>query len=106
MGLARLEAHHALAAPKRVRGAGHRLDRKAAPRDVRQGIATEDHHVREALIGPEGRPDAELDADAAVVVPFQVGEAVIEPHRAYRLRLAEVALGSGDRLAVDRKRAL
>ena len=75
---------------ERVRRAGHRLDGEAAPVDVRQRVAGEEHHVPVGLVQPERQPGAvggaELDAGEAVVA-LEVGEAVVEPRRADRPRL-------------------
>ena len=48
-----LQADQRLAAAERVRRAGHRLDRQAAPAHVRQRIAREEHEIAIAVVGPE-----------------------------------------------------
>jgi hypothetical protein len=101
-----LEANEALAAPEGVRRTRHRLDREAATGDVRQRIAGEDHQVRMALVDPERRDLPNADAGASVIVPHEVGEAVVELDSADRLRLPEVELCSLDRVSADRDRAL
>ena len=63
-----------------------------------------------ALVRPEGEPCVvlgmpELDAGEAVLVPLEVGEAVIEPRRPDRPRPAEVVLGTVDRLRPRRDAA-
>src|SRR6185369_14327816 len=89
VGLARLEPDEALAAAEGVRRAGHRLDRDAAPLNVRQPVAGENHQVREALVDPEGGP-ADARGGPAAVVSLQVGEAVVELRLPDRPRLAEI----------------
>ena len=85
-----------LAGAERVRRAGHRLDGEAAAVDVGQRVAGEEHQVAvgssSQSVRPAPRRSAQLDAGEAVVA-LEVGEAVVEPRRADRPRLAEVVLG-------------
>ena len=87
--VAGLQPDQCLAAAERVRRAGHRLDGEAAPVDVGERVAGEDHQVAVGLVHPEREPrppsgSSELDAREAVVVALEVGEAVVEPRRADR----------------------
>ena len=86
-GPAGLQADQRLARPERVRWAGHRLDREAAPVDVGKRVAGEQHQVRVGLVDPERqarRPSAvaERDASEPVAVALEIGEGVVELGRA------------------------
>src|SRR5215210_1605494 len=104
--LVRLELDQTLAGAKRVRWTRHRLDREAAPVDVRKRIPGEHHHVRVCLVDPERDRLApvgmsQLDASSAVLTALEVGEGVVQPGRANRPRAAEVVIRALDRNAVD-----
>src|SRR5215216_2948290 len=76
-GLAGLEADQRLPRTKRVRRAGHRLDRKAAPSDVGKRVAREQHQAGVRLVDPERQAAAvlrvgERDPGEAVLVALQV----------------------------------
>ena len=85
---ARLELDKPLAAAKSVRRAGHRLDGDAAPLDVGKAVAREDHQVRVALVGPEGRR-ARIYPRPTINLTLEVGEAMVELGRADSPRLAK-----------------
>src|SRR5919108_1116488 len=52
-GTAGLQADQGLPGPKRVRWAGHRFDREAAPVDVGKRVAREQHQVGVGVVDPE-----------------------------------------------------
>src|SRR5262249_28626571 len=81
--LARLQDDQGIASPERVRRAGHGLDAEASPVDVGKRVTCKQHQVWVALVDPEretapadGIP--EPDASEAVLIPFEVGEGVVE----------------------------
>ena len=68
---------------KCVRRTGHGLDGKTATVDAGKGVAAEEHHVRVALVDPQGDLSSviwisEFHMSEAVVVPLKVGERMIE----------------------------
>src|SRR5215218_2128086 len=85
-----LQLNECLSCPESVRRAGHRLDRQAAPGDIRERVAGEEHQIAVGLIDPERQPAAlgiaERDASQAVVVALEVSEGVVQPRRADRSR--------------------
>ena len=88
---ARLEPDQRLAAAERVRRAGHRLDRDAAPVDVRERIAGEQHHVAVGVVQPEGQPGAVAgERSSTRAMPSSRSRSV----KQLSSRVAPIALGS------------
>src|ERR1700730_14508282 len=98
--------------PKSVRRAGHGLDGKAAPAAVvGQRVAREEHQIAVALVDPEREAGSvvripELDTSEAILVPYEVGECVVERRRADLPRLPEIVFRVLHGFPADRKAAL
>ena len=108
MGLLRRQGDQPVAAAKRVRGAGHRLDGHAAASAIRKRVAGEHHQVRIRLVGPEsGLPAVgrELDERKTVWTALEVGERVVELRRPDRTRLAKIEVGAFEGRRADLEKA-
>ena len=90
-----LEPDQSVPGSKCVRRASHRLDGKTTTTNVGKRVAAEEHEVGIALISPERDLSfvvriSELHTSEAFLVPFEVGEGMVEPGGADPPRLLKI----------------
>jgi hypothetical protein len=96
---------------KRVRRTRHRFNSKTATVEVRNGVATENHEVRIALVDPERDLHSairisELYTSEAILTALEVGERMVEPRRVDPPRLLKIVLRALHEVRSDGKPAL
>jgi len=96
---------------KCVRWASHGFDGKAAPVDIGEMVTAENHQVGIALVDPERDSYcavriSEFDTSDTTLVPFKVGERMVEPSRTEPPRMLEIVVRALYGLRADRNTAL